>query len=58
MRQGNTKASAGANMTVETSNEFKIKEFVLDQFKAGLGRKQVEQKVLEFFKEYDETKEP
>ncbi len=30
----------------------------MDQFKAGLDREQVENKVLEFFKEYDQTKEP
>lgn len=38
--------------------ELKVKEFVSDLFSRGYGREKVEKKVLKFFKNYDQAKEP
>lgn len=38
--------------------EFKIKEYVTDLFNKGFEKEKVEQKILQFFKDYDSSKEP
>ena len=43
---------------METVAEFRVKQFVEDLFKEGLDKDQIEIRILEFFKEYDQTKDP
>ena len=46
------------DQTHETVSEFRVKYFVEDLFRERLDKDTIELRVLEFFKDYDKTKDP
>ena len=58
LKQPTTRASVEFGATQDSIMEYKVKEFVLDLFRKGFDEGQVENEVLQFFKNYDQSKEP